>query len=181
MWTKSTRIAGKIAIALDFPQLQDFFVGVLRVQEPDKFTYIMELKALCEDGSTPTIPQVKALIYEINFREPSKSDLETLRPLKIFPIKEATGESQLRCLEDTFVIFDRQGHRDTFKDKVASLDFDMEDLRLLRPFFSAFGLDARYTSRLVEEQSRAQDAVREPSLSEDLQRRAYAVFRYVPE
>ena len=86
MWTKSTRIAGRIAIASDFSELEDFFLDVLEVEVPDKSTNIMELEALCQVEKTPSISQVKALLWEINSWEPSHNDLDPLRPLKAFPV-----------------------------------------------------------------------------------------------
>jgi hypothetical protein len=179
MWTKSTRIAGKVAIALDFPSLEDFFVRELEVQEPDKSTCIKELETLCSVDSAPSIAQVKELLWEINSYEPSTSDVEVLKPLTFLPIREATGELRLHNIKDVFVLFDRQGHTETFQGKVASLDFDIEDIRLLRPLIDVLGLTSRYTSKLAEEESRAPDAVQEPSLSMDLRSRAYAILRYL--
>lgn len=178
MWTKSTRIAGKVAIAVDFPSLEDFFVRDLEVQEPDKSTYIMELETLCRVDSAPSILQVKDLLWEINSYEPSTRDVDILKPLSFLPIKEATGELRLHNVKDVFVLFDRQGHTETFQGKVASLDFDIEDIRLLRPIIDGLGLASRYTSKLAEKESCAPDAVLEPSLSRDLQSRAHAIFRY---
>jgi len=179
MWTKSTRIAGKVAIALDFPSLKDFFVRGLGVQEPDKSTCIMELETLCRVDSAPSIAQVKEFLWEINSYEPSTSDMEVLKPLTFLPIREATGELRLHNIKDIFVLFDRQGHTETFQGKVASLDFDIEDIRLLRPLIKVLGLASRYTSKLAEEKSCAPDAVLEPSSSNDLRSRAYAIFRYL--
>lgn len=179
MWTKSTRIAGKVAIALDFPSLEDFFVRELEVQEPDKSTCIMELETLCRVDSAPSIAQVKELLWEISSYEPSTSDVDVLKPLAFLPIKEVTGELRLHNIKDVFVLFDRQGHTETFHGKVASLDFDIEDIRLLRPLIDVLGLASRYTSRLAEEDSCAPDAVLEPLSSKDLRSRAYAIFRYL--
>jgi len=179
MWTNSTRIAGKVAIALDFPSLEDFFVRELEVQEPDKSTYIMELQTLCRVDSAPSIAQVKELLWEINSYELSTSDMEALKPLTFLPIREATGELRLHKIKDVFVLFDRQGHTETFQGKVASLDFDIENIRLLRPLIKVLGLASRYTSKLAEEDSCAPDAVLEPSSSNDLRSRAHAIFRYL--
>lgn len=177
IWVKSTRITGKVAIASEFPQLEDFFIRTLGVEQASKSTFIMELETLCRVEPHPFIPRIKELLWEINSWRPSKSDLAALKPLSFLPVKEPEGELCLRKITDTFVLFDRMGHVDIFKAKVANLDFDMEDLRSLRPIISALGLDNRYTSRLVEENSRAQHAILETSLSRDLQLRAYAIFR----
>jgi len=179
MWAKSTRIAGKVAIALDFPSLEEFFVRKIEVQEPDKSTCIKELETMCRVETAPSILQVKELLWEINSYEPSTSDMEILKPLSFLPIKETTGELRLHNVKDVFVLFDRQGHTETFQGEVASLDFEIEDIRLLRPLIDVLGLASRYTSKLAEKESCAPDAVLEPSLSKDLQSRAYAIFRYL--
>lgn len=179
MWTKSTRIADKVAIALDFPSLEDFFVRGLEVQEPDKSTSIMELETLCRVDPAPSIVQVKDLLWEINSYEPSTGDMDILKPLSFLPIKEVTGHLRLHNVKDVFVLFDRQGHTETFQGKVASLDFDIEDIRLLRPIIDVLGLASRYTSKLAEKESCAPDAVLEPTLSKDLRSRAYAIYRYL--
>lgn len=179
MWTKSTRLAGKVAIALDFPSLENFFVRILGVQEPDKSTCILELETLCRVDSAPSILQVKDMLWEMNSYEPSTSDVDILKPLSFLPIKEATGELRLHNVKDVFVLFDRQGHTETFQGKVASLDFDIEEIRLLRPIIDVLGLASRYTSNLAEMESCAPDAILAPSLSKDLRSRAYAIFRYL--
>lgn len=178
MWIKSTRIASKVAIALDFPSLEQFFIRDLRVQEPDKSTFIMELETLCRVDSAPSIPHVKELLWEINAYEPSTGDMDILIPLSFLPIKEATGDLRLHNVEDVFVLFDRQGHTEIFEGKVASLDFDIENIRRLRPIIDALGLASRYTSKLAGQESCAPNAILDPSLSKDLQSRASALFRY---
>ena len=169
-----------VAIASEFPKLQDFFIRVLGVQEPDKSTYITELATLCGDESAPSVCQVKALLREVNSWKPSESDLDILRTLNaLLPVKERTGELRLRPIEHTFVLFDRQSHAETFKGKVACLDFDIEGIHSLRHLINVLGLDTRYTSRIVEEDTRTQDADLDSYLSEELQYRAHAIFRYV--
>ena len=179
MWAKSTIITGKVAIASDFPELEDFFVRTLQVKLPNKLTYIDELATLCCLNSNPSVSQVKVLLWEINSWGPSESDLDTLKPLNFIPVRRPNKKQCLQTVGDIFVLFDRQGHVSNFKDKVASLDFSMEDLRLLRPLICGLGLEMRYTSNLVEEESRAEDAILEPFLSKDLQLRAYAFYRYI--
>ena len=179
MWTKPTRIAGRIAIASDFSELKDFFLDVLEVGVPDKSTNIMELEALCQVEKTPSISQVKALLWEINSWEPSHSDLDPLRPLKAFPVLGLDRKPQLRCLQDIFVLYDRQSHVKTFKGKVGSLDFSLEDIRSLRPLINALGLSKRYSSTLIREDSHAEDVVLDPHLSKYIRDRAHAIFRYI--
>ena len=177
IWVESTRITGKIAIASEFPQQEDFFIGTLQVQEANKSTYIMELVTLCHVSSDPSISQVKTLLEEINSWDPCESDLDDLKPLSILPIKEPQGELMLLNLEDHFVLFDRQSHADIFQGNVPHLDFDMQKLHLLRPIISALGLETRYTSRLMKEKTSAQHARKEMTLTRDLQLRAYAIVR----
>ncbi|KAL8829788.1 MAG: hypothetical protein Q9191_001815 [Dirinaria sp. TL-2023a] len=167
----------KKAIAAEFPELQDFFICVLGVQEPDKSTYIMELATLCREESAPSIAKVKSLLRDINSWQPLENDLDILKTLDAFPVKDPTGTLRLRCIEHTFVLFDRLSHAETFKGKVAWLDFDIEEMRSLRHLIKVLHLDARYTSRLVNEETRAQDAILDPSLSEELRYRAHAIFR----
>lgn len=177
IWTKSTNIAGKVAIASEYPLLKELFVDILQVQKPNKATYILELVTLCRDVPAPTIAQVRTLLWEINSWKPSGGDLDDLKALRCLPIRSSMGELQLQSMEDRFVIFDRQQHIDRFKGKVASMDVDMANLRLLQPLINAFDLDSRYTSRLTKEETRAQDAILKPSLTRDIRSRAYAFLR----
>lgn len=170
-------IASNVAIASEFPHLEDFFTRKLGVQKADKTTYVRELESLCNIDPNPPISRVKQLLLEINSWQPNKNDLARLKPLNILPVKESEGKLKLKNVKDAFVLFDRKDHAEIFEGKVAYLDFSMEAQRHLRPLISALGLNTRYTSVLVKQDSRAQHAVPEPTLSRNLRLRAYAIFR----
>lgn len=179
MWTDDTRISGKIALIRHYADLQAFFVQRLGVEEPDIDTYITELQLLTTNYQTPPLEKVKGLIKEINSFEPRTGALDRLTSSNILPVKGLDDKTGLSTTSDLFAIVDRSGYGSAFQGKVPVLDFSIEDVRDLRPIISALNLEGRYMSRLVIESSEVKDSSRKENLSSRVQKRAYALLRYV--
>ena len=179
LWSESTHISGKFPIAAQYPDLRDFFVERLGVKMPTLEIHIEELQILCNNATDVPVEQIKGLLKEINLWQPVENNVQELRDKKILPAKTKHGRKILMSPMDTFAIVDRQKYGDIFTKKVATLDFTLEEIRSIKTFLSALGLDNRYVSHLANETSKVEDAMEGVILSEDFRRRAYALVRYV--
>lgn len=141
--------------------------------------HVEELLSLCNNATNIPFEQIKGLIREIDLWKPVDNNVQELKDKHVLPVNDKHGRKKLMTPNDTFAIVDRQKYGDIFTRKVASLDFALEEVRSIKTFLSALGLNNRYMSHLANETSEVGDAVEEVTLSEDFRRRAYALVRYV--
>lgn len=178
LWSKDAQVPGKSTISGQYKDLKDLFVGVLKVKIPDLRLLVEELKRVAQ--SSPSINDIKSLIWQINTFSPTTEALTTLRGSKIFPVRKANGKVELRTRLARFSIIDRQLWADAFEGKLDYLDFSLKEVRTLEPFLSGMEVGG-YLSEVVIEKSSFQGILPEPSAkrTRDLRRRAYALSRYV--
>jgi hypothetical protein len=178
LWSKDAQVPGKSTIRGQSEDLKDLFVGVLKVKIPDLRLLVEELKRVAQ--SSPSIDDIKSLIWQINTFGPTVEDLNSLRRSKIFPIRKANGILELRTRLARFSIVDRQLWADAFEGKLDYLDFSLKEVRTLEPFLSGMEVGG-YLSEVVIEKSSFQGTLPEPSAqrTRDVRRRAYALSRYV--
>ena len=176
LWTESTSIQNKTAIATAFPSLQGLFVDILGVKKPTVHMYIRELKILASK-STPKIDDIKALIMEINMHKPKQKDLEILKESQFVPVKPADKPVVLMHPGDSFAIVDREEYAEIFCNIAPTFDFDMRNVGVLKPFIEAFGWNKKYLSNCVHEKSTFRSATPSSSLTADFHARALAIFR----
>jgi len=178
LWSKDAQVPGKSIISGQYGNLKDFFVRVLKVKIPDLRLLVKELKRAAQ--SSPSINDVKSLIWQINTFAPTIKDLDKLRESRIFPVRKTNGELELQTRLARFSIVDRQPWADSFQGKLDVLDFSLKEVRTLEPFFSSMEVGG-YLSEVVIEKSSLQSIPPKPSTrrTRDLRRRAYALSRYV--
>jgi hypothetical protein len=178
LWSKDFQVPGKSTISGQYEGLKDLFVGVLKIKIPDLRLLVEELKRVAQ--SSPSIDDIKSLIWQINTFDPTIEDLYSLRRSKIFPVRKANGTLELRTRLARFSIVDRQLWADAFEGKLDYLDFNLKEVRILEPFLSGMEVGG-YLSEVVIEKSSFQHTLPEPSAkrTRDIRRRAYALSRYV--
>ncbi|KAF4634928.1 hypothetical protein G7Y89_g3181 [Cudoniella acicularis] len=176
LWSKDDQVPGKSTISGQYEDLKDLFAGVLKVKIPDLRLLVEELKRVAQ--SSPSINDVKGLIWQINSFAPTSEDLGKLRGCKIFPVRKADGTSELRTRLARFLIIDRQPWADAFEGKLDFLDFSLKEVKALEPFLLSMELEG-YLSGDVIEKSPFQGILPEPSTkrTRHLQRRAHALSR----
>lgn len=128
--------------------------------------------------------EVKVAILSLNGllqTETTRLDPEPIRQAKVFPVRYPTGTVALSSVSVEFAIGDRDKLKTMFCDKIALLDFEMEDVRRLRPLIEWLKLQDRYLSNSVEESTFiAGDSERPISTpNRDLKHKAYHIARYV--
>ena len=108
-------------------------------------------------------------------------DPEPIRNSKIFPVRYPNGTVVLSSVGVDFAIGDRDKLKTKFQDKVSLLDFDLEDVRRLKPLFEWLGLQDQYLSESVRERTSISSDSGRPisSQNRDLKRKAYYIARYV--
>jgi len=156
LWSKDAQVPGKSTISGQYEDLKDLFVGVLKVKIPDLRLLVEELKRVAQ--SSPSINDIKSLIWQINTFDPTVGDLEKLHGSKIFPIRKANGRLELRTRLARFSIIDRQPWADAFEGKLDFLDFSLKEVRTLEPFLSHMEVGG-YLSEVVIEKSSFQSQV----------------------
>ena len=176
LWSKDAQVPGKSTISGRYESLKELFVGVLKVKIPDLRLLVEELKRVAQ--SSPSVEDVKSLIWQINAFAPTIADLKQLREFKIFPVRKSNQPPVLMTRLARFSVIDRQPWADAFKKELSFLDFDLKDVRTLEPFLSSMEVGG-YLSEIVIEKSSFQGILPEPSIkrTRDLRRRAYALSR----
>lgn len=113
--------------------------------------------------------------------ETTRLDPEPIRQAKVFPVRYPTGTVVLSSVSVDFAIGDRDKLKTMFRDKVALLDFEMEEVRRLRPLIEWLKLQDRYLSNSVEESTFILGDSERPisTPNRDLKRKAYHIARYV--
>ena len=178
LWSNNAQVPGKSIISGQYKNLKVLFVGVLKVKIPNLRLLVAELKRLAQ--SSPSIDDVKSLIWQINTFAPTGEDLNELLGSKIFPVRKANGTIELRERLARFSIIDRQPWADAFEEKLDFLDFGLKEVNTLKPFLSCMELGG-YLSKVVIEKSSFKGILPGPSAqrTKALRRRAYALSRYV--
>lgn len=166
-----------------YEELREFFVDKLGVKS---LTLQMAYDELLREGSQQSgIDDVKSVT--LSFNDLLQEDEEALldpRPIlkaKVFPVKCPDGTRRLVSADTEFAIGDRNYLRNRFQDNIRLLDFDLEDVRRLKPFFQWARLENRYLSNCVKEITFVADGAKSPitSHNRDLSLKAYNILRYV--
>lgn len=163
-----------------YEDLKALFVGKLGVKSLTMQMVYDELRQSPERS----IEDIKVALFSFNDFlqiEDGNWDPEPIKKAKIFPIVYPDGSTALRSMDVDFVIADPDILRSRFSDKIALLDFDLEDVHRLRPLFTWLKIQQRYLSKRVTERTGISGDSRLPisSPKRDLSLKAYQICRYV--
>lgn len=139
--------------------------------------YVKELIALCGRKKEPPHCEVRDLIQEINACKPNAEQVSALKPMNFLPVKDVDKVVRLRSTSDMFTVLDLQEHETMFQGLVATLDYNIEEVHNLWYLIDALGLRDNLSSAMASESSSAKDSSKSVKLTEEFQRRAYALFR----
>lgn len=160
---------------------ESFFVSKLGVK---LLTLQMVYDELRQSSGNKT-EEVKVALLSLNGllqTETIRLDPEPIRQAKVFPVRYPTGTVVLSSVSVDFAIGDRDKLNTMFCDKIALLDFEMEEVHRLRPLIEWLKLQDRYLSNSVEESTFISSDSERPisTPNRDLKRKAYHIARYVP-
>ncbi|KAE8364464.1 hypothetical protein BDV27DRAFT_128412 [Aspergillus caelatus] len=178
VWADAQRIGERYGISAVYPELEDFFRTILKVQVPTTATYIEQLRRLASHDPE-NVAEIKSAIDKMVALSPGLNDLEALHEIAFLTVEIPSGSVELLRPTDTFFIVDRIEYRSTFQGKVPILDFSLEDVRRLGRLLKFLSLEDRYISRIVQEKTMVEQPSSEPSLSETraFRRKAKHIYR----
>lgn len=179
LWISSTHIPGKAALEAEYPNFSEFFVDKLGVPKQTLSTLVSTLQNIAEGEQKADFDAVKHIILEASLLEPKQSDFGDWYNsfAEFLPVKLKDGKEVLRSYSHPFVIMDNREYAKLFEGQVDILAFSFEEIHDLKNFINALELDNHYASRMVSENTSADDASREEGLTMDFQRKARAFFR----
>ncbi|KXX74826.1 Autophagy-related protein 9 [Madurella mycetomatis] len=181
LWSSTTEIRGKITLNDDYEELSDFFISKLGV---GTLTLQMVYDELLLTTSRTPVRQLKNTIRSFNALLRTEQDALCPQPLLeacIFPVRYADGVLKLRSAKTEFAIVDREHLAERLRGRIKMLDYTLEQVWRLQPFFEWAGLQGRYLSVAVKEitsVARSECETR-PMLepSRDIKRKAHALLR----
>ncbi|KAK6725139.1 hypothetical protein SNK04_003944 [Fusarium graminearum] len=154
LWSSATKIRGRVALNDLYPNLEDFFVNFLSVQELILSMAYDELKEMGTRIPCPPIDAVKDTIWALNSLLVTADRLPDERPIlkgAAFPVKHPNGLVKLHPGRTDFAIVDRKALGDIFGTRAKTLDFTLDEVRRLQPFLSWLNMGSRYLSASVRE------------------------------
>ena len=166
-----------------YPDLMRFFKGRLGVQVA---TASMMIKELCKlvTGKNITVGKVKEALLKIG-RFVAKEDhdeqmdhaLQELKLLPFIPVIAAQGACSLARPTDAFMINDHDRYFRAFSGQVDFVDLSQDDSQSLSMMFNLLGIESKYLSNSVREESAIGNDVKEDDLlTDELRTKAYALF-----
>ncbi|ENH66987.1 hypothetical protein FOC1_g10004618 [Fusarium oxysporum f. sp. cubense race 1] len=178
LWSSTAPIRGKVTLDETYEDLKALFVGKLGVKSLTMQMVYDELRQSPESS----MEDIKVALFSFNDflkSEDGNWDPEPIRTATIFPVVYPDGTTALRSMGVEFAIADRDNLRSKFSDKIALLDFDLEDIHRLKPLFSWLKIQERYLSKCVVETTAISGDSRVPiSLQKrDLGLKAYQICR----
>lgn len=190
LWSSTAEIRGKVIIEDLYEELETFFVEILGVKS---LTFQMVYDDLVQPDSGRTVDEAKSAISSLNsflIAEEEEEEEQASPPypkilLKspVFPVLDQSGKVSLQSAADTdFAIVDREYLSVRFASRIKSLDFNLEETRILEPFLEWCGLGNRYLSQCVREYTSVSTGGESRPITVpnyDLKRKAHALLRYV--
>ncbi|KAF5562721.1 ATPase-like ATP-binding domain-containing protein [Fusarium napiforme] len=160
LWSSETVIRGKAILDECWEAYENFFVGKLGTNTEETKVAVLSLNGLLQAETT-------------------RLDPEPIRQAKVFPVRYPTGTVVLSSVSVDFAIGDRDKLKTMFRDKIALLDFEMDEVRRLRPLIEWLGIQDRYLSNSVEESTFISSDSERPisTPNRDLKRKAYHIAR----
>ncbi|KAJ0152697.1 Benzoate 4-monooxygenase [Fusarium oxysporum f. sp. albedinis] len=154
LWSSATQIRGRVALNDLYPDLEDFFVSFLGVQELTLDMAYDELKEMGSRVPPPSVAAVKETIWALNSLLDTTADPPDEEPISrgtVFPVRCPNKSVKLQSGRTQFAIADRKALGDIFAPQAKMLDFTLDEVRRLRPFLSWLDLESRYLSTSVRE------------------------------
>ncbi|KAI9641117.1 hypothetical protein NHQ30_010547 [Ciborinia camelliae] len=166
----------KISIATEYKTQRIFFQKVLGIRKPDVEMHILALqKHALEDPDKKSILGELKNICALN---PVGSVLRAkLSQCKFLPVYRPSEGIEWMDSSDSFAIVDRKEYGDIFKNKINMLDFSLEEVHSINIILVGLGLEERYISRAVKEETKIGNGLLNDTLTKDLRRKAYGICR----
>lgn len=181
LWSSPTKIRGKVILEEHYEQQRNFFVETLGLKSLTLQMLYDDLQH--EEGTDINKLRDNLLTLSRFLQEDPEAakKLETGPILRanIFPVRYRDASPELRTAQVDFAIGDRQHLTEHFKNQICLLDFKLEHVRPLGALISWAGLEERYLSRLVHEETFISDEHKRDDCLEgrEVARKAYHILR----
>jgi hypothetical protein len=182
-WTSPSPLKGHIDLQAIYPDLEDFFTKKLRVKKASPVALLREIKKTAEQRH-PKIEALRSLLINTGriittgkIEADARKALEDLHQVKFLPKRLRDGSVILVYTSEEFAVLDCVRYGKAFADHEILLDFDIHETQILHAMLRSLGLEQRYLSVGVTEQS---SVVNEGSpnhiMSRILRNRAYGLY-----
>ena len=168
------RLPGLVSIADQYQMVEEFFVGVLKIESPELEMYIDALKS---EATNPARARVFELIECLCGYDPSPRELSELENCKCFPVNvPGEGQKWMDC-SGAFAVGDRRVYVELFRSEIPLLDFSLEEIHSSEIFLSGLGIDMKFLSVIARAETDASETSVHRMLTSDVRRKAYAICR----
>ncbi|KAF2188895.1 hypothetical protein K469DRAFT_748131 [Zopfia rhizophila CBS 207.26] len=170
------RLPGKVSLATIYTSQESFFCKVLAIPKPNLRMHIISLKQKALEN--PDRQQIFQEMLNICALKPTAEALKGLSGCNCLPVTLTSRQKKWVDHSSDFAIVDRREYAEIFDGKISMLDFSLEEVHSLRPFLLGLGLKDRYMSNAIREETAVCNGLLSQDLTNDLRRKAYAIFRY---
>jgi hypothetical protein len=182
LWTSPFPLAGYVELSRFYPDLMNFFVKQLGVQDANPVILIEEIKKMAE-GHSPQVDIIQRRLVDIGrlfksgISSISSKALDSLGQVKFLPKILENGCKTLVGKDDDFAINDHPRFADAFKGQYILIDFSVEEVHVLSQLFGHWGLNDRYLSQAVRKESTVgDDAIEHEVFTNAFRSKAYALY-----
>lgn len=179
LWSSATSFRGITVLNDLYGDLKDFFVKRLGVRT---MTAAMVYDKLRSKDSAMSVDDVKETIMAFNsFLADSHQKFDPKPVVKscVFPVKLPNGLVELQTGKKSFALLNHTLLANDFEGQAKFLDFGLAEVRALEPFILWTGLQYRYLSKMVKENTFADYDSARPvsSIDRDIKCKAHALAR----
>ncbi|KAF5574216.1 hypothetical protein FPANT_11894 [Fusarium pseudoanthophilum] len=173
IWSPLMKIRNLAELSRLYPDLKDFFVGLLGVEEATEKTVLSRMS-----DDTPEF-EMRDLFSLLNCL--IKTSQISIKPDEILPrrvfLGKRNGKNHRFVGTEEFFIPDDQEFATTFKDDLPLLDVTAEEIAILNPLFTWLGFQDRYLSNRVSHRCIWCPCAQQQKLEWDVVERAEGILR----
>lgn len=177
VWTR-TILRTKYALISTLNQYRSLFRDTLDVPNVTLNMLVQGFISASRAPSEDNVDYSKELLLDISRKRETSDELTLLKYLKCWPCRLPAGEPVFCAVRD-FYVNDRQDLFDIFKDSQTFLDLDFDDSRKVTDLLHKLGC-VSFISKQVKVNTEAHQPLQiDHEMSQNYQRRADALNRYV--
>ncbi|KAF5708763.1 hypothetical protein FMUND_10438 [Fusarium mundagurra] len=173
IWSPLMKLRDLTELSRPYPDLKDFFVGLLKVEEVTDKTILSRMSYWTPDSE---MRDLFILLNHLIGQSEISINPEELLPQRIF-LGKLNRENYRFIGTEEFFIPDDQEFAATFKDDLPLLDVTAEEIALLDPLFTWLGFKDRYLSKRVLHRCIWPPTAQERKIEWDVAQRAEGILR----
>lgn len=159
-------------------QYQGLFRDTLNVRNVTLEMLVQGLMGISGAPTEDNVAYSRHLLLDISRKRGTESELRPLKNAKCWPCRLPTNEVKF-CTVGEFYVNDRQNLFDVFKESQTFLDLNFDDSRMVRDSVRKLGCVLFLSEHVTVETEAHQPLQIDHDLSQNYQRRADALHKYV--